>query len=75
MDLYEQNTFDPWLDEEVRAEILRELEERWQRETNNNAVFVAAIEKKNIESLRATILNKVRDAYQARYPYRTEYLY
>ena len=72
MDMYEKNTFDPWLDEEVRGEILRELEERWQRETNNNAVFVSAIEKSNIETLRAAILNKVREAYEVRYPYITK---
>ena len=72
MDMYEKNTFDPWLDEEVRGEILRELEERWQRETNNNAVFGSAIEKSNIETLRAAILNKVREAYEERYPYITK---
>ncbi|HKP32522.1 MAG TPA: GTPase HflX [Chitinophagaceae bacterium] len=72
MDMYEKNTFDPWLDEEVRGEILRELEERWQRETNGNAVFVSAIEKSNIETLRARILNKVREAYEVRYPYITK---
>src|SRR5215471_12895221 len=30
MDLYEKNTFDPWLEEEVRAEIVLELKERWE---------------------------------------------
>jgi len=73
MDIYEQNTFDPWLEDEVRVEILNDLKERWERETNGNCVFISAIEKRNIEELRTTILNKVRDLYKIRYPYRSEF--
>ena len=73
MDLYEERNFDPWLEDEVRAEILNDLYEKWQRETEGNAVFISAIEKKNIEELRTTILNKVRELYKIRYPYRTEH--
>lgn len=73
MDLYEERNFDPWLEDEVRAEILNDLYEKWQRETDGNAVFISAIEKKNIDQLRATILNKVKELYRIRYPYRTEH--
>ena len=73
MDLYEERNFDPWLEDEVRAEILKDLYEKWQGETDGNAVFISALERKNIEKLRATILNKVRDLYKVRYPYRTEH--
>jgi GTPase len=75
MDLYEQNTFDPWLEESVRLEILDDLRERWERETNGNCVFIAAIERRNIEELRSTIMDKVKQLYKERYPYRTEYFY
>jgi GTPase len=75
MDLYEKNTFDPWLEDEVRLEILNELRERWERETQGSSVFVSAIEKKNVDELRAVILKKVKEAYQKRYPYKTEYFY
>ena len=75
MDLYEKQTFDPWLEEEVRAELLSELREKWLRETNGNAVFISATEKMNVEELRASILNAVKEAYKIRYPYRTEYFY
>ena len=75
MDLYEQNTFDPWLEDEVRVEILNDLKEKWERDTNGNCVFISAIEKRNIEELRNTILNKVRDLYKIRYPYRTEFIW
>ena len=75
MDLYEKNTFDQWLEEDVKKEILAELKERWERETNGNCVFVSATEKQNIDGLRQTILNKVRDIYQVRYPYKAEFFY
>ena len=73
MDLYEERNFDPWLEDEVRAEILNDLYEKWQRETEGNAVFISAIERTNIEELRTTILNKVKELYKVRYPYRTEH--
>ncbi len=75
MDLYEERTFDEWLEESTKKEILQDLYERWQRETNGNAVFVSAIEKRNIDVLRKTILQKVREMYRIRYPYKTEFLY
>ena len=75
MDKYEAQTFDQWLDEEVKHDILRELRERWQQETKGNCVFVSATERKNLDVLRQTILNKVRDLYQIRYPYKAEFFY
>ncbi|HAI85276.1 MAG TPA: GTPase HflX [Chitinophagaceae bacterium] len=71
MDLYAQRNFDAWLEEDVKVEILRELRERWEHETQNNCVFVSAIERQNIDGLRATILQHVRNMYQIRYPYKT----
>jgi len=71
MDLYAQRNFDAWLEDDVKVEILRELRERWEHETQNNCVFVSAIERQNIDGLRATILQHVRNMYQIRYPYKT----
>ena len=59
----------------AKNEILEDLSERWQRETNGNAVFISATERKNIDVLRNTILEKVRQMYKVRYPYKTEFLY
>lgn len=75
MDLYEQHTFDEWLDESTKKELLEDLHDRWNNETNGNAVFVSAIEKRNIDALRKTILEKVRELYRIRYPYKSEFLY
>lgn len=75
MDLYEKYTFDEWLEAGTREEILEDLKERWMRETDGNAVFISATERKNINELRKSILEKVRSMYRTRYPYKTEFLY
>lgn len=75
MDLYEKNTFDEWLEEGTKKEILDDLKERWLREADGNAVFISATGKKNIDYLRKQILEKVRQLYKIRYPYKTEFLY
>ena len=75
MDKFEKQVFDEWLEEEVKKEIFGELKERWQTETKGNCVFVSATEKTNLEPLRQTILNKVRELYQVKYPYKAEYFY
>ncbi len=75
MDLYEERTFDKWLEESTKKEILEDLRDRWNNETNNNAVFISAVEKTNIDLLRNNILDKVREMYRVRYPYKTDFIY
>ena len=75
MDKYEEQTFDQWLEPEVKIEILNDLKQRWQNDTKDSCVFVSALQKSNIDELRQTILNKVREMYQIRYPYKAEYFY
>ncbi len=75
MDLYEKQTFDPWLEKETKQEILNDLKERWQSETGDNALFISALERTNIDGLRETILQKVRELYRVRYPYKSEFFY
>lgn len=75
MDLYEANTFDQWLEPEVKQDILNDLKQNWETKTQGNCVFISATEKRNIEELRKTILEKVTQLYRERYPYKTEYFY
>lgn len=74
LDQYEKNSFDEWLEPEVKTQILEELRDRWENETLGNCVFISAVEKRNIEGLRATILQKVKQLYRERYPYKTEFM-
>jgi GTP-binding protein HflX len=73
MDLYEQQVFDPWLDEAVKQDLIKQLKRRWDNLTHGNCVFISATERKNIEELRETILRKVRELYHERYPYMTQF--
>ena len=75
MDAFIKNTFDEWLAEDVKKELLNDLKQRWQNETKGSCVFISALEKQNIDLLRQTILNAVREMYQIRYPYRAEFFY
>jgi GTPase len=75
MDLYIKNTFDEWLDDSTKEQILEDLKGRWMQETGGNAIFISALERTNIENLRNTILEKVRELYRIRYPYKTEFFY
>ncbi|MCC7029407.1 MAG: GTPase HflX [Chitinophagaceae bacterium] len=71
MDMYRKNTFDQWLEEEVKDELLGQLKKHWDSETQNNCIFISATEKENAEELRKILLDKVREMYGIRYPYKT----
>jgi GTPase len=75
MDLYEANTFDKWLEPEIKQDILNTLKQDWETKTQGNCVFISALEKRNIEELRKTILDKVTQLYKERFPYKTEFFY
>ncbi len=73
MDQYEKNSFDEWLEPQVKEEMLQDLKERWENETNHSCVFISATERKNIDQLRSTIMGKVKELYRIRYPYKSEF--
>ncbi|MET6999374.1 GTPase HflX [Chitinophaga defluvii] len=75
MDLYEEQTFDKWLEEDVKQDMLRQLKQDWDQRTHGNSVFISALEKKNVEELRSTIMDKVVELYKKKYPYKTEFFY
>ncbi|HEX5025336.1 MAG TPA: GTPase HflX [Agriterribacter sp.] len=75
MDLYIKSTFDEWLEESMKEQLLEELKQRWTNETQGNCIFISATEKQNIEELRMVLSNKIRELYRIRYPYKTDLLY
>lgn len=75
MDQYEKNTFDEWLEPQVKQDLLLELKQLWQEKTEGKCVFISATEKSNISELRQSVLNQVRNMYQVRYPYKAEFFY
>lgn len=75
IDEYQKNTFDEWLDDKVKKEMMNELIENWKHKTNNQCVFISATKKDNVEELRKILLETVRKMYKSRYPYKTAYNY
>lgn len=71
LDLYRERNFDEYLKEEVRLEIMEELQASWRKQADNNCVFISALKKEGIDELRAKILKLVQEQYTIRYPYKT----
>ena len=75
IDLYVKNTFDEWLDDETKSQLLDELKQRWINETRGNCVFISATEKQNIPEFRNAIAEMIKALYRIRYPYKTAFFY
>ena len=73
MDLYTEKNFDEWLPEDIKAQILEELSQKWQNITEGNSIFISAVQKENIDTLRDFLLTRVRELYTIRYPYKVQY--
>lgn len=69
MDQYIKQTFDEFLSEEVKEDLLKQLYRRWDNLTHGNALFISALELSNIERLKETLLHKIKELYGIRYPY------
>ncbi len=69
VDLFREKEYDELLDEEGKQEVEEGLQDRLTREFGDRLVFVSAITKENIDSLRMKITALVREEYHHRYPY------
>lgn len=74
MDLYRQRNFDELLPEEVGDELVKELKTYWDKQTNHQAVFIAAQTGENMDELRELLIDEVRTLYLERYPHEAGYL-
>jgi GTPase len=75
MDRYDELNFDAWLEGGTKEELLRELKERWEAETQSVCIFMSATERANVDGLRDALLSRVKELYKERFPYKTEFLY
>lgn len=48
---------------------LEDLKKTWMAKLNNDCIFISAREKENIEELRSTIYQRVKEIHIQRYPY------
>lgn len=53
---------------------LEELKKTWMAKLNDDCIFISAKEKQNVEELRRTLYNKVRELHVQKYPY-NDFLY
>lgn len=72
-DLYAERYFDKWLDEEVKNDLMKQLHRKWDNLTHGNALFISALHKENMDTFREFLLNKIREEYEKRYPYLTQF--
>lgn len=73
VDLYAEKYFDKWLEEDVKKDLMKQLERKWDNLTHGNSIFISALHKGNIELFREVLLNKIKEAYEIRYPYLTKF--
>jgi len=73
IDLYRNRYFDDLLDDEVKDEILLELKENLKNNYEHDNIFISAINGENIGELRAKLKEMVSDAYNKRYPYKSQF--
>lgn len=73
IDLYRERYFDKYLDEENKDNILSELQENLSNTHNCDTIFISALQKENINGLRAKLKEMVRAQYEVRYPYQTRH--
>jgi len=69
-DLYEKSTFDPYLEEEVKAELTSDLLEKVERQSGQKAILISAFHGTNVDLLRNSMKSHISDLYQKKYPYR-----
>lgn len=69
IDAYRERYYDPFLDEEAKAEIEEGLQGNLRHLTGHEVIFVSAVTKENIDLLRDKMSQMIKSQYQIRYPY------
>ncbi len=54
---------------------LEELKETWMARIEEECIFISAVERSNIDSLRKLLYERVKELHIARYPYESDLLY
>lgn len=73
IDAYKKKNWDDLLDDEAKDEILTGLRQRLNNEFGANGIFISAVEKENLQTLRELIKEMVAKEYEIRYPYQVKY--
>lgn len=72
IDAYRKKNFDDLLEEEVKIEILDEIQEKIGNTHGVENIFISAITKENIDLLREKVRVMAEEMYRIRYPYQAK---
>jgi GTP-binding protein HflX len=73
MDLYRKNYFDEFLSDEEKAQLEKELLEKWNKQSLDRAVFLSAINREGIDDFRDKLTEMVSALYMERYPHKKDF--
>ena len=73
IDKYRELYFDKLLEEEVKQDILKQLEAKLKNQYNGDVILLSAKNKENIDVLKDVLKKRVEEKYKIRYPYKTQY--
>ncbi|MDX1406858.1 MAG: GTPase HflX [Saprospiraceae bacterium] len=72
IDLYRDRYFDKLLEDEVKEQLIVELQERIGQEYETDTILISALNKENIDQLRERLTGMIERQYAIRYPYKTK---
>ncbi len=72
IDLYRKRNYEPFIDDEAKAEIEEGLRGSMKHLFQHDNIFVSAKSRENIDQLRSVIERMVRKQYMIRYPYQAQ---
>ncbi len=73
IDLYRERYFDKYLETETQEDLLGELKQRLKNTFEYDNIFVSALTKENISTLRTEMERLIRELYEKRYPYQVKH--
>ena len=73
IDLFRKRNYDLYVDEEARKEVEEGLRGSLGYQFQQENVFISALTKEGVDSLREKILAMVKEQYKLRYPYQTQH--
>jgi len=69
IDLFRENNYDLYLDEEGRSEVEEDLRKGLESEFGHEAMLISAETRENLDALRERLTGMVKEEYQTTYPY------
>ncbi len=72
IDKYREQYFDQLLDRSTRDELENQLKESLRKRYVVPCLFISAMTKENVDVLRQTLSQEIRDLYEVRYPYQVK---